>query len=297
MSEFIYPKISVITPSYNQGHFIEETILSVIGQHYPNLEYIIMDGGSNDNTVAVIQKYEQFVTYWQSRKDKGQSDAINQGFEKATGDILLWLNSDDMLMPGALHEIALQYTNSNNKDVIFFGNCINFKQVGGKLFCESNHVEIENVVEQIKNYDFIVQPSSFWSKSVWQKVGVLQTDMHYAFDWEWFLRAVTNGTELKPVHKCLSLYRIHGDHKSATGGNKRQLEIIGLYQQYSPFYHALSVQLTNDLKNKRLVYYINRIYSVLNIGDGFLRFLRYYKYGFYKSYTFQQIKNCYLMLI
>ena len=94
-----YPKISVITPSYNQGIYIEETIQSVLNQNYPNLEYIIIDGGSNDSTVEVIKKYESKIDFWVSEKDKGQADAINRGFAKATGDILCWLNSDDYFFP------------------------------------------------------------------------------------------------------------------------------------------------------------------------------------------------------
>ena len=90
-----FPKITIITPSYNQGQFIEETILSVINQGYPNLEYIIMDGGSTDNTVEVIKKYSDHINYWVSEKDKGQSNAINKGLHRATGDIINWLNSDD----------------------------------------------------------------------------------------------------------------------------------------------------------------------------------------------------------
>src|SRR5687768_13083798 len=100
------PKISIITPSYNQGRFIEETILSVINQNYPNLEYIIIDGGSTDNTVEIIRKYEQHLAYWVSEKDGGQSEAINKGFKKATGDIVCWINSDDFFMPGALSKVA-----------------------------------------------------------------------------------------------------------------------------------------------------------------------------------------------
>ena len=111
-----WPKISIITPSYNQGIFIEETILSVLDQNYPNLEYIIMDGGSTDNTVDIIKKYEDRITYWISEKDNGQSDAINKGFHKSTGDILHWLNSDDVLVPRALN-MLVEYL-SNNPDII-----------------------------------------------------------------------------------------------------------------------------------------------------------------------------------
>ncbi|MEI9912662.1 MAG: glycosyltransferase family 2 protein [Bacteroidota bacterium] len=105
----LLPGITIITPSFNQGRFIEETILSVIEQGYPNLEYIIMDGGSKDETVEVIKKYNSRISYWVSEKDNGQSDAINKGLHKATGDIINWINSDDQLVPGSLWIIAQHF--------------------------------------------------------------------------------------------------------------------------------------------------------------------------------------------
>ena len=101
-----WPRISIVTPSYNQGQFIEETIRSVLLQGYPNLEYIIIDGGSTDNSVEIIKKYSPWLTYWVSERDRGQSHAINKGFEHASGDILGWLNSDDMLAMGSLRRVA-----------------------------------------------------------------------------------------------------------------------------------------------------------------------------------------------
>ena len=104
-----HPKISIVTPSYNQGQYLEDTILSVLGQGYPNLEYLIYDAASSDNSVTIIKKYESQLSYWVSKKDKGQAAAINNGFAKATGEILMWLNSDDILMPNVLHFIAAEY--------------------------------------------------------------------------------------------------------------------------------------------------------------------------------------------
>ena len=122
-----YPKISVITPSFNQAEFIEQTIQSVIYQGYPNIEYIILDAVSTDHTIDIIKKYQKYITYWHSKPDKGQAAAINTGFAMATGDILCWLNSDDYYLPGTLHKIA-QYFIDNDNPKIVFGNCLQFNE-------------------------------------------------------------------------------------------------------------------------------------------------------------------------
>jgi glycosyltransferase involved in cell wall biosynthesis len=135
-----YPKISIVTPSYSQVQYLEDTILSVLGQGYPNLDYLIYDAVSFDNSVEIIKKYEKELTYWVSEKVKGQADAINKGFAKATGEILMWLNSDDILMPNVLHFIAKQYIEKG--DGIYFGNFIHFKEnLNGNLSSSGSQVE------------------------------------------------------------------------------------------------------------------------------------------------------------
>ena len=170
-----YPKISIVTPSYNQGKYLEDTIISVLGQGYPNLEYLVIDGGSNDSSVDVIKKYESKLTYWISETDKGQADAINKGFSRCNGDILMWLNSDDVLMPNVLSYIAKKFLEFG--DGIYFGNCIHFKEQDplGVFAVGSNVVSKYNSIP-LELSDSIIQPSSFWSKTIWLKNGISGID-------------------------------------------------------------------------------------------------------------------------
>jgi len=224
-----YPKISVITPSYNQGIYIEETIQSVLNQNYPNLEYIIIDGGSSDSTVEIIKKYESKIDFWVSEKDKGQADAINRGFAKATGDILCWLNSDDYFFPETLKYVASQL-NIEKKEILF-GEV-------DHIFEPDKAVKHSNVKNKYENYnlelyDYIIQPGSFWTKKVWESTGAVDENLHFVFDWECFLRAKKNNTEFKYSNKVMSMYRVHAAHKTSNGGEKRQKEIEYILKKYS----------------------------------------------------------------
>ena len=215
------PKISVVTPSLNQGRFLEQTICSVLGQGYANLEYIVIDGGSSDGSVDLINKYADRISYWVSEADQGQADAINKGFAKATGDILCWLNSDDFLLPGVLHSLAAEF---GETDDLVYGACLSFSETGRK--CVVNRPPPHDHSTLCLN-DYIVQPSSFWRRQLWEKAGPLDTSLHYAFDWEWFVRAAQFG-KFRCSATIFSAYRFHADHKSSTGGERRQIEICAV---------------------------------------------------------------------
>lgn len=285
-----YPKISIVTPSYNQGQYLEDTILSVLGQGYPNLEYLVLDAASTDNSVAIIKKYENQLSYWISEKDSGQADAINKGFARATGEILMWLNSDDVLMPNVLCFIAQQYI--KNGDGIYFGNCIHFKEnSNGSLYSGGSNVVRSYNTIALELSDSIIQPSSFWSKEVWSKNGILASDFHFGFDWEWFLRARKNKISFYPINKPISMYRIHDQHKTGIGGKKRQEELLKIYEIYSPKYAILYELVRNENFNftlgERVLFRIWKIFAKKGFSQ--IHFFKMLNYKNYKSYSVEEI--------
>ena len=203
-------KISIITPSFNQGHYLEETILSVLNQNYPNLEYIIIDGASTDNSVEIIKKYAERLHYWISEKDKGQSEAINKGLAIASGDIVAWLNSDDLYLPGALQTAAKAFDANPHLDILH-GRSI--------LFGEKTKEQIIGLNESIEKRAYLAamkfpQPSSFFSKRILNANSLLNTELHYAMDFELVSKAILNNCDIKAIPDVLSKYRMHADSKS-----------------------------------------------------------------------------------
>jgi glycosyltransferase involved in cell wall biosynthesis len=163
-----YPKISVVIPSFNQGQFLEETITSVINQQYPDLELFVVDGASNDNSVDVIKKYEQHLAWWVSEKDKGQSDAINKGFARATGEIITWLCSDDLYTPGTLHKVAEYFSKQPGNIGLIYGGITTFKN---GIDQRSNWGYQDKSVERYLAGMAFSQPAAFYRKKYLDQIG------------------------------------------------------------------------------------------------------------------------------
>lgn len=231
-----YPSISVVVPSFNQGEYIEETLSSIIGQCYPKLEIIVMDGGSTDHTVEVIEHYADHIHYWQSKKDKGQADAINQGMRLSSGEVLCWLNSDDMYMPGTLLDIGRRFHQRTQSYHLVYGGCLHINQSAGALSGQVQSMGDGGYDPVRLTYqDFIAQPSAFWTRKLWLDATELNSDYRYVLDWEWFIRA-SKLTDFEYVPKLYSLYRFHEAHKSSTGGSERCREIVSIIDKYAPDY-------------------------------------------------------------
>jgi glycosyltransferase involved in cell wall biosynthesis len=257
-----YPKISIVTPSYNQGQFIEETIRSVLLQGYPDLEYVIIDGGSSDNTVEIIRKYEPWLTYWISEKDRGQSHAINKGWKKATGEILAWINSDDTYAPGCFLRVAGAFL-SNSSGSVIYGDC-NIVDGQGLFIrpCPAEEFQLENL---ICNKWFIPQQSTFIRREVVDAVGRLREDLHLVMDWEYWLRIALKKKVIRYIPVQLANFRIWEEAKTSSYSVRSALEKFAVLDHYFGQEHVL---LQIKRFKKRAYSNVHRFASVACNGDG-----------------------------
>lgn len=218
------PLVSVVTPSFNQAEFLEETILSVLSQNYPNLEYLILDGGSTDGSVDIIRKYQDRLAYWVSESDAGQTDAINRGWGLARGEILAYLNSDDLYLPGAV-SAAVRFFRSRPDVGIVYGAC-EFLDQGGDVVARI--IPPDFSLSRLLLGNFLAQPSVFLRKTVLKQIGPLDTSLRYCMDYDLWVRAAVAGIQIARVPGLvLARFRIWWGSKTSTaseaGLNERLL--------------------------------------------------------------------------
>ncbi|CAN5351605.1 hypothetical protein BH09BAC2_BH09BAC2_15840 [soil metagenome] len=209
-----FPKISIVTPSYNQGQYIEQTICSVLDQNYPNLEYIIIDGDSTDNTLDIIRKYEKHITYWISEKDKGQTDAINKGFAKCTGEIFNWLNSDDYYEPGTFQMLAQKF--SSAEIYVVCGKERSFIDNEPTVTVHVQHTFIEKDIFETIRKGIMVQPATFFKKKCIDNFFPLDITLRYMMDRQlWWSYLLKYGQDkIITVNKIITNFRLHPHSKT-----------------------------------------------------------------------------------
>lgn len=235
-----YPKISVVTPSYNQGKFLEGTILSVLNQNYPNLEYIIMDGGSNDNSVEIIKKYADKLTYWQSKPDGGQSAAINEGFKHATGDIYCWLNSDDQFTSGALKTVGEYFL--THSECQWLSGISQMKNSKGKIIetITPKKLDFSSLSDWFQN--MIYQPATFWRNNLWVEVGGLDKKLHCSMDFDLWLK-FAKATEGHTILQLLAIALQHEDMKTKKYASESFIETALVIHSHGEFEKAKKLLL------------------------------------------------------
>lgn len=250
LNPFTLPSITIITPSYNQGHFIKQTIESVLSQNYPKTEFIILDALSTDHTAAVVAPYLDKLTFI-SEKDSGQTNAINKGVRMATGDIICWLNSDDFFFPNTLYKVGEFFAN-HPQEIWFTGDC--------RIINEQS----ETIQEPIRLYkrilrslspifyigltNAICQPSTFWRRSLHDQLGLLDESLRYTMDYDWWLRLMSIR---KPTisNDQLAAFRIHGDSK---GGSQYVRQLDEDYSTFVKYNFSIRLKHIHQLHNEAI---------------------------------------------
>lgn len=230
----LLPLVSVIIPSYKQGKFIERTILSVLNQTYPNIELIIIDGGSTDKTIGIIKKYENKISYWVNEKDKGQSNAINKGVQKANGSYIGWINSDDIYFKDTIKDCVDVLTKNPGFDVVF----------GNYVYIDEN----DKIIRTRKELPFIFERclwikkcthanvAGLFTKRCFTDFGKIREDLHYGMDYEFYVRLGYNKIKFKHIQKFLGAYRLHGQSKTISDTKSMISEMKKVSEQFTETY-------------------------------------------------------------
>ena len=219
--------VSVVTPSYNQVKYLEETILSVLNQTYPNIEYLVVDGGSSDGSVELLKQYDDRISWWVSEPDQGQTDAINKGFARASGEVYAWLNSDDLYHPDAVSE-AVEYLVTHPEVGLVYGDA---------NFIDANERVIGKFNAQQTSYQrlrrggvYIPQQAAFWRANLWDEVGPLDPSFYFAMDYDLWVR-LARITEIRYTPRLWAYFRLHDDAKTISADDRCWPEMLKVHRR------------------------------------------------------------------
>ena len=250
------PKLSIVTPSYNQGQFLEETILSVLDQKYSNLEYIIVDGGSTDESVEIIRRYETHLAYWVSEKDRGQVQAINKGIEKTTGDIFGFVNSDDVYLPGAFATVVEHFQNHPATEWV----CGDTMMFGEGFTTELVSAVVPKSAAHALSWAYKApQPGHFWKRELVQDG--FDEEWRYDFDHDLYVRLLLAGHTCEHIARTLAGYRLHGQSKTVAESRRFNEEFDRSAEVYE------SRLAGSDRRWCRATRFLRRSYAASEAGD------------------------------
>jgi glycosyltransferase involved in cell wall biosynthesis len=231
------PLVSIITPSFNQAQYLEAAIQSVLGQDYPRIEYIIVDGGSTDGSVDVIQKHEGRLAWWVSEQDKGQTDAINKGFNRAGGDILAWLNSDDTYNPGAV-SAAVKFLVENPEVAMVYADC-DFINERGDMIGKFNSAQTD-YRRLREGYVHIPQQTMFFRAKYWKELGPLDPSFYFAMDYDLWTRIAARAPIKYLAGQTWANFRIHTSGKTTSADDRCWPEMLRVhYRDGGSFFSIL----------------------------------------------------------
>jgi glycosyltransferase involved in cell wall biosynthesis len=247
-----WPRISIVTPSYNQANYLEETIRSILLQGYPNLEYLVIDGGSTDASREIILKYQDWLSFWVSEPDEGQSCAINKGLQRITGELFNWINSDDVLLPHSLQTIAESHR--LNPDSLLAADVLYRDERSGKeTTVQQKHIDFRNMVEFWNNTASFHQPGIFIPVHLLKQIGTLDERLHYAFDYELFCRLLSIAASVTYLAEPVATYRIHPASKSVSQSHSFLPELFAASRRHWPMIPDLDLP-ASDPKGSGLLF-------------------------------------------
>ncbi|HZP19234.1 MAG TPA: glycosyltransferase family 2 protein [Bauldia sp.] len=264
----VFPRISIVTPSFNQAAYVEWTVRSVLGQRYPNLEYLVLDGGSTDGTVERMAPYLAGFAHFRSSPDGGQAAALAEGFARSTGEIMAYLNSDDVLLPGTLAFVAEYFAAHPHVDFIYGHRAI---------IDDANIVTGHWILPRHRNYlmerdDFIPQEGSFWRRSLFERAGNIDPVYSFAMDYDLFVRYMREG-RFRRVNRFLAAYRMHSASKTSLvfeASGRAEIDLVRQRHGLVPYSRRLGDYVSNALRLRSALFlYAGKRFAGLPSGTGY----------------------------